>query len=274
MAAEDLQDLRLAYRALEHPGLAARLTSIVGTPLEVGFKLLPKAWYRTMHSGFEKGVGRALTVAVASLRDDYEPNSHDPFYKGLAFGCGAVGGLFGLPGLLVELPVTTTVILRSIADIARTYEEDLRTAEARVACLEVFALGARTEEDDAADTGYYGIRLALALPVTQALPALANLGVGVGSHSMLTGLVRTIASRFGVAVSHKAAAQMVPLIGAGAGALVNTVFMDHFQRIARGHFTIRRLERQYGKEVVEVQYRRLGEAEMRRRRGRRRAAVS
>ena len=41
----------------------------------------------------------------------------------------------------------------------------------------------------------------------------------------------------------KAAAQLVPVLGAIVGAGVNAVFMQHYQRTAWGHFTIRRLER-------------------------------
>jgi hypothetical protein len=33
--------------------------------------------------------------------------------------------------------------------------------------------------------------------------------------------------------------------------MVNTVFIDHFQQMAHGHFTVRRLERQYGQLAVE-----------------------
>jgi len=33
------------------------------------------------------------------------------------------------------------------------------------------------------------------------------------------------------------------------------MFMGHFQQIAEGHFTIRRLERRYGRELVESLYR-------------------
>jgi hypothetical protein len=38
---------------------------------------------------------------------------------------------------------------------------------------------------------------------------------------------------------------------------VNYAFIDHFQDVARGHFTIRRLERAYGKESVRAQYERI-----------------
>jgi hypothetical protein len=38
------------------------------------------------------------------------------------------------------------------------------------------------------------------------------------------------------------------------GAAVNTAFIDHFQTLARGHFTVRRLERIYGKGTVRLAY--------------------
>jgi hypothetical protein len=47
------------------------------------------------------------------------------------------------------------------------------------------------------------------------------------------------------------------VIGALGGAAVNYAFIDHFQSVARGHFTVRRLERKYGKEVVFAAYERI-----------------
>ena len=66
-----------------------------------------------------------------------------------------------------------------------------------------------------------------------------------------------IGKRFGLVVSEKLAAQAIPVIGAVGGALINTYFIDHFQDIARAHFTIRRLEREYGAAVVQDAYRTL-----------------
>jgi hypothetical protein len=51
-------------------------------------------------------------------------------------------------------------------------------------------------------------------------------------------------------VSEKATAQAIPTIVAAGGAIVNTLFIDHFQDIARSHFIIRRLERAYGRNVL------------------------
>ena len=41
------------------------------------------------------------------------------------------------------------------------------------------------------------------------------------------------------------------------GAAINYVFADHFQTMARGHFAILRLERQYGVGVIRAEYERL-----------------
>jgi len=46
----------------------------------------------------------------------------------------------------------------------------------------------------------------------------------------------------------------VPILGAVSGAAVNTLFMHHFQTLASGHFTVRRLERVYGKGTVRRAY--------------------
>lgn len=43
-------------------------------------------------------------------------------------------------------------------------------------------------------------------------------------------------------------------MGALGGALINTVFIDHFQSMARGHFIIRRLESKYDPDLVRQQY--------------------
>ena len=71
---------------------------------------------------------------------------------------------------------------------------------------------------------------------------------------MLVQLIAQIASRFGVVVTQKMAAQAVPLVGALGGAAVNYLFIGHFQEVARAHFVVRRLERRYGKDAVRAAY--------------------
>jgi hypothetical protein len=40
---------------------------------------------------------------------------------------------------------------------------------------------------------------------------------------------------------------------------VNYAFIEHFQEVARGHFTVRRLERVYGKSLVRTEYEHLAQ---------------
>jgi len=74
------------------------------------------------------------------------------------------------------------------------------------------------------------------------------------SAPVVTSLVSEIVSRFGLVVSDKAAAGALPILGAVGGATVNVIFMDHFQRIAQGHFALRRLERAYGGATIRQLY--------------------
>jgi len=256
LSARDLADLQWAHRHLEHPSLAARLSSVVGVPIENGLKLLPQSWYKRLDKVAEFCVRQALSLTITSMEKLPPDPAHDSLHKLLASCTGAVGGFFGPIMLLAELPVTTALMLRSIADIAHSQGEDLSTEDARIACMQVFALGGRTKEDEGADTGYYGLRITLSLHFTNTLlytgKPIANAQIPVGVN-----LIRGIASRFGIVISDKAAAQMVPVVGALSGALLNLVFMQHFQDTARGHFIVRRLERSHGLDIIKVEYERI-----------------
>jgi hypothetical protein len=96
------------------------------TPIEKGFKHLPAKWKGVVQSVAEKSLKKALSFAVKTMDDKTRPASSDKTHKILVFATGAGGGSFGLPALAVELPVTTTIMLRSIADIARSEGEQIR----------------------------------------------------------------------------------------------------------------------------------------------------
>jgi hypothetical protein len=181
-------------------------------------------------------------------------------HKALAATTGAVGGSFGLAALPIELPIST-IILRSIGDVARGEGEDLTNPETALACLQVFALGGFKDKADAAESGYFAVRGLLAKSIAEAARFVAERGGVAEGAPVLARLIAQIASRFGVVVTQKLAAQAVPVIGALGGAAVNYAFIDHFQDVARAHFAVRRLERRYGKEIVRAAYERLsGEA--------------
>lgn len=242
---------------LERPSLAVRLTDALGAPIERGFKLLPARWSETINSAVQLSLERALSVALRSLRPEQGRLARNRLHKLAVAATGAGGGAFGLAGLVVELPVSTTIMLRSIADIARAEGEDIGLIEGQLACLEVFALGGRTPLDDAAETGYFAVRSALAGTVSEAARYLAERGLTEKGAPALLRLLGAIGGRFGVAVSEKIAATAVPVIGALGGAAVNTLFINHFQDMAQGHFTVRRLERVYGHSVIQRLYEQL-----------------
>jgi hypothetical protein len=255
LSAEDLASLKDAKWTLEHPGIAAKLSSVLGSPIEKGMKLLPERVQSVVHDATHAALMKALDVAVSSLGQRRRPQSSDRMHQIAAAVSGAAGGAFGIAAIGVELPVSTTVMLRSIADIATAAGEDPREMETKLACLTVFALGStRDERDNAAESGYFAARSALATAVSEAARHLAEKGLQKGSAPALVRLIGLIASRFGVVVSQKAAAQMVPILGAAGGAMINTVFIGHYQDMARGHFAVRALERRYGPEAVRLAY--------------------
>ena len=254
IANRDWSDLHRAVQLLENPGLAARLTSLIGAPVEEGLKLLPREWHERLAATTESVVSRSLDVAVSTLTLDRPGRSAPLSHRNLSVVTGAVGGYFGLPGTIVELPFTTTLMLRSIAAVAADEGEDLRQLDGRLACIEVFALGGRVRSDDAAETGYYSVKLALAFHFSSVSEHIVRQGVADRTLPAAVSLVRAIAARFGIAISDKVALQMVPVVGAIGGAMLNAIFVNHFQDMARGHFIVRRLEREYGLEAVERAY--------------------
>jgi hypothetical protein len=175
-------------------------------------------------------------------------------HKMLVTATGAGGGAFGLTALPVELPISTTIMLRSIADVARSEGEQVKVPETKLACISVFALGSPDKTDDAAETGYFAVRAALAKAISEAVEHFAERGLAQKSAPAIVRFISMIASRFGVSVSEKVAAQAVPIIGAAGGAIINLIFIDHFQDMARGHFIIRRLERTYSPDLVKETY--------------------
>ena len=251
----DLTDLRYAKSLLENPGLTVRLANLIGAPIERGFKLLPASWSSTVQQSVHKALNTALRVALTSLNSKRRsaPASLG-FHRVVAGVSGGLGGVFGLVALPVELPFSTTVMLRSIADIARSEGHDLQNHETRLACLEVFALGSRSPADDAAENAYWAMRVVLAGAVKEAAAHLARNGLAQESAPALVRFVALVAARFGVVVSEQVAAKAVPVVGAAAGSAINVLFTSHFQSMARGHFIVRRLEKLYGPIVIREVY--------------------
>jgi hypothetical protein len=216
--------------------------------------MLPEDWATTVQRAVRIALFRALELAVTTINPRSRSRSSEFLHKLAVGASGGLGGALGLPALAFELPISTTIMLRSIADIARTERQDLNNIQTKLHCLEVFALGGRSKADDAAESSYWAVRAALSRAVSEAASYFAEKGVLERSAPAVARLVSAIASRFGVVVSEQVAAKAVPIIGAAGGSLVNVLFMDHFQNMARGHFIVRRLEAKYGIDPVKEVY--------------------
>jgi hypothetical protein len=253
---DDLEALRTAVGLLENASLAARLTNIVGKPIELIGAALPEGASNAIAAATTKGLNAALKVALRTMENRPEAAS-GLLHKALATASGAIGGSLGLVTAPLEIPISTIIMLRSIADIARSEGENLADPDAALSCVQVFALGARSAAGDAAESGYFVVRGMLAKSITEAARFITERGIIEEGAPILVRFIGQVASRFGVVVTQKLAAQMLPVVGALGGAAVNYAFIDHFQDVARGHFAIRRLERAYGREAVRAQYERV-----------------
>ena len=250
----DLEDLATAVERLESPGFIARVSDFVGTPIEYVLDKLPKGAGDKITNAVQVSLRAAVNTAAITLGSRRRGKPWLKSHMAAAGVSGGVGGVFGLAALPIELPITTTIILRSIADVARSEGEDLHAPEARLACLEVFAMGGPSAGDDASESGYFAVRAALARAVSEAAKYVAGRTVVEDGAPVIVRLLAQIAARFNTVVGEKIIAQGVPVLGALGGASINVLFIDHFQDMARGHFIVRRLERTYGEEEVRRKY--------------------
>ncbi|WP_200139497.1 MULTISPECIES: EcsC family protein [unclassified Pseudomonas] len=259
---DDYNDLKRAVALLESPSLTAKLSALVGSPLEGAVKVLPGPLAKRINGAVKAALHTSAEAALWSLDNRPKTAASTRLHTFYAAASGALGGAFGAPALFVELPVSTTLMMRAVADIARSEGFDLTDMATKQACIEVFALGGPNDSDDAAETGYYLTRtftsrtlqhLSRELVVRQGASVVKNLNPAQAG-KWLALLIEKVATRFGVTISSKFAAQAVPVIGALSGATINTLFTRFYQDMARGHFIVKRLEARYGFDEVKQAY--------------------
>lgn len=260
MTDADRAALQAAVDILERTSFAHRLAIMAGRQIGFAGRMVPAALQEAASAAARKALTAALRVAISSLANT-PVTDNTRLHRRLAAASGAIGGAIGFASLPIELPVSTTIMLRSIADVARREGENLAEPETALACLQVFALGGHADEGNILEGGYLAIRGVLAKSVSEAARYTTGRAIADEAAPVLVKLIAQIAARFGLVVSQKAAAQAVPLIGAMGGAAVNLAFTEHFQSLARGHFTVRRLERVYGRDIVYREYSRMTQAE-------------
>ena len=276
----DLKFIREAVDYLENPSFLMKTANLLGKPVESIGQLLPERVRETAAAVVDNALTKALEVALLTLPSKTGQQLHgvvdldaaasegrwDRMKHNLAAGMtGAVAGTFGVKALAVELPITTTIMMRDIAAVAMSYGEDATDQSVKLQCLAVFSIGGAVDEDgksqSAMESTYYASRVALANLMREAVQYVTRLSaeqlardLTTGTSPVLVRLIAQVASRFNLVVNQKLVAQAVPAIGAVGGALVNVAFNAHFDRVARYHFGIRALERRYGNEAVQAAY--------------------
>lgn len=269
---KDYNDLKIAVELLESPSIIAKISNIIGSPIEGAVKSLPASVSKKINGAVEAALHKAASAALWSLDNEPNKSASTKLHKFYAATSGALGGAFGFTALFIELPISTTIMMRSVADVARSEGFDLNDFSTKHACIEVFAMGGNTKKDDATETGYYISRGFMTESMRQLSKELAEIAAKQGTQQgtqavsrltptqagkWLAELIEKVAARFGVVITNKFAAQAVPVIGAVTGATINTLFTDFYQDIARGHFTIKRLESKYGYEQVKAEYKKI-----------------
>lgn len=217
--------------------LAARgrlMTSLeqAGRFVQMGLNRLPPDVQRAVAERARDGLEVAFRTAILGLEPGTRPERSGAYRLGGVIS-GAMGGLGGFATTLAELPVTTGLIMRSVADIARARGLDLTEPGVRAACVEVFAFGGPLDEDDDADLAFWATRLA---------------------GQEMAQLIASVVVRYAPAVMTKLGAQAVPLVGAAVGAGLNLVYMDFYQRMARVVFALQPLEQAEGRAEVRRRF--------------------
>ncbi len=261
-----------AYAFLENPSFLVRAASLVGKPAEIFIRKLPAKQQKVISTSAEGALKRALILVIKTLPADLGDKTFHTTYRrtkrlGLkhtiaSFGSGTVGGLLGLPALPLELPITTAIMLRSIAAHARKFGFDLNDPEIQMECLYVLSLGSnKTDKDDAMNSSYWTSRVAFSKLINDAAGYLAGKSTAEilkqlekQSAPILVRLLAKVAARFEVVVSEKMMAQAIPVLGAVGGGAVNALFTDFFSDAARFHFGLRALEREFGATEVKRIY--------------------
>lgn len=264
---EDLEAIKIAKASMENVGILMKGLNKIGEGIDSGIKMIPQkqqVWLQKNVNNILMTLVKSNLVTMEKGKKFKEPSPK--VYKSLVTASGALSGVLGATTgigtalFASELALSTKFIMRSIMDIARSEGEDLYNIETQLSCLQVFSLGGESKDDDGLENSYYTSKIALDNALKGASSYVTKNGINglnkllLNSSNPLIRLISTITSRFTVQVSEKFVAQAVPLIGAAGGGSINYLFIDHFQKMAKAHFTIRRLERKYGEELVKTKY--------------------
>jgi hypothetical protein len=214
----ELQALAERYRRAGRSGV--KVANLLGAQAENLLDRLPGP----VRDGLGRATEQGLTLAVEAAGHSRRAVPDQPVWVNTAMSSvmGAAGGFSGLPGTLVELPMTITLLMRAVQGVAVQHGFDPSADSVKFDCVRVFSSGGPLSHDDADDLAFIAIRVSLG---------------GAAMQKMIA----TIAPRLAAVLGQKLAAQSIPVLGAVTGAAVNYVYTDYYQQLADVHFGLRRL---------------------------------
>ena len=179
---------------------------------------LPDAVKAQLEAATLKALQSSLSLAQKSRGG--LPDGANWLNTAVTTAMGAAGGFGGLPTALVELPVTTTILLRAIQGVAARHGFDVTREDIQKECLQVFAAAGPLDHDDGSDMAFLASRVTITGGTVQAL-------------------IAKVAPRLSVVLGQKLAAQAVPILGAVAGAGINYSYTNYYQEMAEIHFGLK-----------------------------------
>jgi uncharacterized protein (DUF697 family) len=250
---KDLNDLKKAKKLLEKKSIAINLTNFFGNAVDSIGSLLPASYRESIAKNNLMLIEKTWDFTISTMTSPNEPPRSENEHIFWVTVSGAIGGV-GIVTLFLELPVTTVLMLRAVADISKDEGEDYNHFETKIASLEAFALGGDAVDDHTGETGYYAIRNILHKPLEESSKYIVQKGMAGMGAPFAVQLFAKIAARYQTIIAAQTVAKAIPIAGAVTGAIINVVFIDFFQDKARGHFIIRRLEKKYGEKNIRQTY--------------------
>ena len=221
----------LAARHQRAGNLGIQVLNMVGEQAETLLDRLPAGTRQRLGEATERALHGAMQAAHRSRGVLTETPGW--WSRALSTAMGGMGGMGGLPTALAELPVTTTVLLRAIQDVAVDHGFDPAEPGVQYDCVQVFAAAGPLDHDDGSDLAFLTTRVAVTGAAVQ-------------------GLIARVAPRLAAVLSQKLAAQTVPVLGAAAGAATNYIYTSYYQQMAHIHFGLRRLAIDAGRDHAEL----------------------
>ena len=149
----------LAERHARASNVGIQVLNVIGGQAESLLNRLPSG----VRNQLAERTDQALTMSMEAAHRSRGVVEVTPSWMGRALttAMGAAGGMGGLPTALAELPVTVTVLLRTIQDVAVEHGFDPAEPGVQYDCIQVFAAAGPLDHDDGSDLAFLSTRMAV-----------------------------------------------------------------------------------------------------------------